>query len=229
MAVLPEIGILASGSGTTAEALIRATAADVPEAQRLYARVGLVVCNNSDAGVFERMRNLGEELGIDIPVVHISGKTNPGGRGAPGEQTAEESAEILRVFRRAHIQAYVALGYMKKVTGALLEMPGGNTHPGPLPETAGEHGIGVIRRARALGLTAYAISFNRVNPDYDLGEIEASWPVEGLDPDMSDEEWFAAAQVVEKGTIAKSVNRFLHNSGLVEIPVGAQWWLPAES
>ena len=79
----PTIAILASGSGSTAEAFIHAT-----QDGRVDSEVGLVVCNNppEKAGIFARVQRLNDLYGLDIETVEISGKTHPDGNVGRGDR-----------------------------------------------------------------------------------------------------------------------------------------------
>jgi hypothetical protein len=60
------IGILASGSGTTAEYVIRATQTGV-----LNAEVQMVISDKEEAGVFDRVGRLNDQYGLGIDVAHF--------------------------------------------------------------------------------------------------------------------------------------------------------------
>jgi phosphoribosylglycinamide formyltransferase-1 len=201
---LPSIAILASGSGTTAEYVILATQTGV-----LQANVGLVVCNNAPAkaGIFGRVERLNDQYGLQIPALHISGKTHPLGAGKPGEQTLEESEAIAKLCREFSLVAL--LGYMKKVRGALLELPIVNTHPAPLPETAGMYGVHAQEHVLASGLGYSAQILHRVTGEYDDGEIIAEHRVP-VKPGDTAESLFDAVQATEKAHLPVDLNNLLH-------------------
>jgi phosphoribosylglycinamide formyltransferase-1 len=158
----PIVGILASGSGTTAEAFVRAT-----QNGKVNAEVGLVVCNNSPqkAKIYDRIAGLNNEFGLSIPVLRISGFTHPEGPGESGEQTLGESEAIAEEVGKAGCDLVTLMGYMKRIRGPLLDVYGWwpgisslsdirmlNTHPGPLPQTEGLFGIHVQEAVLASGL-----------------------------------------------------------------------------
>lgn len=78
----PGIAVLASGAGSTVEAFIHAS-----EAGFVDAEVGLVVSNNSSAGVCRRIERLNKQYGLDIQTMHASGITHPNGAGEKGDMT----------------------------------------------------------------------------------------------------------------------------------------------
>src|SRR5487761_1173029 len=141
---IPTVAVLASGSGSTAEAFIHAS-----QDGRVAAEVGLVVCNNppEKADIFARINRLNQLYGLDIEAIEISGRTHPDGNVGRG-QTLAESAAICERINRGGFAHVALMGYMKMVRGELIEEYGWkpsfgsiyqaritNTHPGPLPET----------------------------------------------------------------------------------------------
>jgi phosphoribosylglycinamide formyltransferase 1 len=203
---LPTIAILASGSGTTAEYVVRATQTGV-----LRARIGLVVCNNLGAGVFGRIERLNKQYGLQIPAVHVNGKTHPAGTGGRGEQTLEESEAIVNLCKG--IDLVVLLGYMKKVTGRLLDLPMVNTHPGPLPETAGLYGLHVQEHVLESNLGYSAQTLHWVTGDYDRGEVIAVHHVPVALGDTA-ETLFDAVQATEKAHLPTDLDALLHGGML---------------
>src|SRR5579863_1589992 len=115
------LAILASGAGTTAQAVIDACAAG-----RIDGSVALVVSNNADAFVLERARAAG------VAWRHLSALTE-------GGEDAVDAAlvEALQAAGATHV---LLAGYMKKVGPALLAAFEGriyNTHPALLPAYGG--------------------------------------------------------------------------------------------
>lgn len=218
----PGVAILASGSGSTAEAFVHAT-----QDGRVDAEVGLVVCNNppEKAGIYDRMARLSREYGIAIPVLRISGVTHPEGPGENGEMTLGESEAICREVTEAGCALVALMGYMKKIRGAVLEEYGWpgygsfslgkmlNTHPGPLPETAGFYGIHVQEEVLRLGLSSSAHTVHLVTGGYDEGPIieETRVPVE---PDDTPESLFDRVQIVEKQELPLAIRGHLYQMGV---------------
>ncbi len=139
----PRVAILASGSGSTAEAFVNATVDG-----RVDAEVGLIVCNNppEKAGVYARAAKLNALYGLQIEVAHISGQIHPAGNEGRG-QTLAESEAICERLRLGGFDHVGLMGYMKQVRDPLIAEYGWlptytskyqarmtNTHPGPLPE-----------------------------------------------------------------------------------------------
>lgn len=152
------IAILASGAGTTAQAIIDACADSA-----IPAHVSLVISNNSGSGVLARAQEAG------IAAQHISGHTHP-----------DEDAAIARALEGADI--VVLAGYMKKIGPQTLERHGArmvNTHPALLPKFGGRgmYGDRVHRAVLAAGEVETGASVHCVTAGYDEGPVIAQIPV----------------------------------------------------
>ncbi len=213
----PSVAILASGSGSTAEAFIHAT-----QDGRVDAEVGLVVCNKppEKAGIYARIERLKRQYGLDIEVAEIGRHNHPGGDIGRG-QTLAESLAICELVTRRRVTHVALMGYMLKVQGALLDQYGwhpsfaspylarmSNTHPGPLPETLDTWGIHTSRKVLELGLTASRHTFQLVAAGMDEGPICAEHPVE-VKKDDTAEDLFERHQVVEKVALPYALDKFL--------------------
>jgi phosphoribosylglycinamide formyltransferase-1 len=213
----PGIAVLASGSGSTAEAFIHAT-----QDGRVDAEVGLIVCNNppEKAGIYDRIARLNGQYGLDIETVEISGKTHPDGNVGRGQTLAEAAAiaERVRLGGFAHV---ACMGYMKMIRGDLVDEYGwlphfssiyqarmSNTHPGPLPETEDTYGIHTSERVLELGLLGSRHTVHLVASGIDRGPKIAEHPVEVL-PDDSPQDVFDRVQIVEKAALPYVLDKFL--------------------
>lgn len=217
----PGIAVLSSGSGSTLEAFIHAAQARIVDAD-----VGLVISNNSNAGVFKRVKRLNNQYGLDIKTVHISGATHPAGPGEQGEQTLQESDAIADEISGDSFSLVALMGYMKKIRGPLLYEYGYipkkhtsihearmlNTHPGPLPYTRGFFGIHVQEKVFELGLGFSAQTLHLVAEGYDTGPILAEHRVLYI-PGDTPESLFESVQLTEKTHLPVDINRFLHPKG----------------
>jgi len=215
----PRIAVLASGGGTTVEAFIHATQNNV------NAEVGLVVCNNppDKVGVYDRIKRLNDQYGLDIKTAYINGKMYPGGNQGRG-QTLEESQAICDLIASGGYDHVALMGYMKEVRGALIDEYGWhpdfksiyqarmtNTHPGPLPETTDTYGIYTSQRVLKLGMFGIGASrytMHLVSSGIDLGPIVAESPVDVL-ADDTPESLFARVQTVEKRQLPIMLGEFL--------------------
>lgn len=213
----PGIAVLASGSGSTAEAFIHAT-----QDGRINAEVGLVICNNppEKAGIYDRVARLNKQYGLDIEAVEISGKTHPDGNVGRG-QTLAEAAAIAERVRRGGLAHVACMGYMKMIRGDLVEEYGwlphfssiyqarmSNTHPGPLPETEDTYGIHTSERVLELGLLSSKHTVHLVASGIDRGPKIAEHPVEVL-PDDSPQDVFDRVQIIEKAALPYVLDKFL--------------------
>lgn len=213
----PGIAILASGSGSTAEAFIHAT-----QDGRVDAEVGLVICNNppEKAGVYDRIASLNRQYGLDIETATINSKTHPIGNYGRG-QTAEESAAICKKISNGGFAHVALMGYMKRVWGDLLDLYGwhedypsifqarmSNTHPGPLPETEDTYGLHTSERVIKLGLTASKHTVHLVTSGIDKGPVIAEHPVP-VESSDTPQDLFDRVQVVEKAALPYAIDKFL--------------------
>lgn len=166
------IAVLASGAGTTLQAVI-----DACEGGDLDASVVLVVSNNSGSGAITRARR------HTIRHTHLSSRTHP------------DPAALDRAIRDALAarspDVVLLAGYMKKLGPATLAAFAGrviNTHPSLLPKFGGQgmYGSRVHRAVLAAGEEVTGVSVHLVDADYDTGTVLAQRevPVEpGDDPD----------------------------------------------
>ncbi len=212
------IAILASGGGTTAEAFIKSIVTGEVEG-----KVVLVIFNNQNAGVVERIKNLNREHNLRIKTVHI-GKNNypaePSEKYEFGRQTAAEEKAILKVLNEAKIDLVLLLGYMKLVGKSIVDKYGWkesytsiyqgrmiNTHPGLLPATKGLFGIHVQERVIENKTNAGNCLFV-VDSEYDDGPVVAEHQVEVL-PDDDAESLFERVKASEKKHLASDINKFI--------------------
>jgi phosphoribosylglycinamide formyltransferase-1 len=154
------LGILASGAGTTAQAVIDACADG-----RIDGRVVLVVSNNADAPVLDRARRGG------IPQRHLSRRTH--------EDPQALDAAIRDALLEAGATHVLLAGYMRPVGSAVLAaFPGRvyNTHPALLPAHGGEgmYGDRVHAAVLAAGEQRSGATVHLVTADYDAGPIVAA-------------------------------------------------------
>ena len=158
-----QLGVLASGGGTTLQAIL-----DAIDAGALSAEVALVISNNSRSGAAERARRQG------IPFLHLSGKTHPVGLDA-----------AIRDALRVHgVELVVLAGYMKRIGPLTLAgYPDAvvNTHPALLPAYGGQgmYGKRVHAAVLAAGESETGVTIHQVDAEYDRGPIlaQAAVPV----------------------------------------------------
>lgn len=164
------IGILASGGGTDAQAII-----DACEDGVIAGRVVVVVSNNSGAGVLERARRHG------IPAHHLSNQHYP--------DDAELDRAFVELLRRYDVNLVALAGYMKKRGRAFLDAFRHrvlNIHPALLPGPhggQGKYGIRVHESVLAAGDGVTGVSIHLVDEDYDHGPVVARREVPVLPDD----------------------------------------------
>lgn len=215
----PRIAILASGGGTTAEAFVRAGAAG-----QIDAAVGLVICNNKHAGVFQRVADLNKEFGLDIQTAFVNGKTHPAKPGEKvrlGDQTQAEEAAITQLIKDGGFDLVALMGYMKRVGSGLVHEFGWrpeyaqpeqammvNTHPGLLPETKGLYGIHVQEYVLRNKLAHGGQTLHVVAEDYDDGPTIAEHKI-AVKPGDTPETFFDNVQKVEKQYLPMDIDAFI--------------------
>jgi phosphoribosylglycinamide formyltransferase-1 len=149
------IGVLASGGGTTLQAII-----DACEGGSINAKIVTVISNNSQSGAANRARN------HDLPLVHLSGQTHPG----PDQPDQVICAQLAS----AGAELVMLAGYMKKLGARTLETFKGrilNTHPALLPRFGGQgmYGNRVHQAVLDAGETVTGITIHHVDAEYDAG------------------------------------------------------------
>ncbi len=233
---IPRVAILASGSGTTAEAFIHATQSEVVEAD-----VGLVICNNSRdsfirktgrGGIYDRITRLNKEYGLDIEVATINARGHEVGEGEKwreGDVTLAESEALAEKLVSTGVAHVALMGYMKILKGAIVDEYGwlphydniydarmSNTHPGPLPETENTWGIHASERVmelyRAGELVHSKHTFHLVAEGVDKGPKIVEHSVDILEDDTP-ESLFDRVQVVEKHHLPLDIGNFLMGQG----------------
>ena len=153
------IGVLASGSGTTLQAVI-----DACETGELDARVVLVISNNSGSGAMSRASRHG------IEHLHLSSHTH--------QDPDSLDRAIADSLRAAAPDVVLLAGYMKKLGPRTLEAYRGriiNTHPSLLPNYGGRgmYGKHVHAAVIAAGDRVSGVSVHLVDAEYDTGPVLA--------------------------------------------------------
>ncbi len=215
------IAIFASGEGTTAEAFIKSGATGKTNSQ-----VVLVICNNTGAGIFERIKKLNKQFGLDIKTALINSKTNPAGRNEntlPGHQTLEEEKAILLMLQQNNFELIMLMGYLKHIGPTLVDIYGWkniykspyqammlNTHPGLLPETKGLYGRLIQSHVIDNKLPYAGQTLHVVAEKYDDGPIVAEHKIEVHKDDTADS-LFERIRRVEKLNLPMDIDKFITN------------------
>ena len=177
------IAVLASGAGTTLQAVIDACAS-----RELDAEIVLVIGNNSRSRAMERARRKG------IPVRHLSSHTH-------AEPEALDRA-ISAALSEHSPDVVLLAGYMKKLGAHALAAYRGrviNTHPALLPKHGGRglYGGHVHQAVIDAGDATTGVSVHLVDGDYDTGPVIAQREVRVMPGDDA-ESLAARVQAVER-------------------------------
>lgn len=149
-----KIAILASGSGTNAQAMF-----DKIAEGRLQAEVVLVVSNRPQAKVLDRAR------AAKLPTLELDHKAYP--------SREAFDAVLVEALQRAGAELVVLAGYMRLLTPSFLAVFAGrvvNIHPALLPSFPGTHGM---EDAQAWGVKVAGCTVHFVDEEVDHGEVIA--------------------------------------------------------
>ncbi len=161
------IAILASGSGTNAQAMIDKVAAGL-----LDVNIALIICNRPGAGVIARAQRAG------VPCLVLDHSTFP--------DRESYDLKLVEALHAAGVELAVLAGYMRLLSATFLTAFHGrviNLHPALLPSFPGIHGG---RDALAYGVRISGCTVHFVEEQMDSGPviIQAAVPV---NPDESEE------------------------------------------
>ena len=190
---LKKLAILASGNGTTLQAII-----DAIKNKELDSSIKIVISNTSDAYALERAK----ASKIKTYVL----------------KDYKDEDELYKVLKEADIDLVVLAGYLKLIPVKVIrEFTIVNTHPALLPKFGGKgmYGMNVHRAVVEAGEKVTGATLHFVNEEYDKGKIIAQTKVKvykkGTAEDVS-----ARVQAAEKIQIVKVLNDFAN--GLIDIP-----------
>jgi phosphoribosylglycinamide formyltransferase-1 len=216
----PRIAVLASGGGTTAEAFIRAG-----QSGQINVDVALVICSRKDAGIFQRIKDLNTEFGLNIECLLINHKTHPAAdteHVSRGSQTVGEELAVLTTLLSGSYDLVALMGYMKRVGPSLVEAFGWlptytsifqakmvNTHPGLLPDTKAYYGQNIQEYVLDHHLPYGGQSFHVVGKEYDEGPIIAEHKVP-VEPGDTAETLFQRVQATEKKYLPHDIEDFIN-------------------
>lgn len=174
------VAILASGRGSNLQAVI-----DAIETGRVQARIVAVISNKKDAPALERARKHGlTDLFVD-PKPFVG---RPDGREAYDH-------ELLAVLKRYDVELVLLAGYMKIVTGVLVNAYANrmmNIHPSLLPSFPG---LDVQKKALEWGCKLAGCTVHFVTEGVDEGPIILQAAVPILDHDTPEA---LAARILEQ-------------------------------
>ncbi len=147
------LGFLASGNGSSAEAIVDAIAAG-----RLDAEARLIVSNKKSCAAFDWAAAKGVAT-LAIPTI---------------ADPDSADAALAQAMADAGVDLIVMSGYLRRLGPRTLARYAGriiNIHPGPLPQFGGEgmYGARVHQAVVAAGLTESAVVIHVVDEEYDHG------------------------------------------------------------
>jgi phosphoribosylglycinamide formyltransferase-1 len=174
------IAVLASGRGSNLQAVI-----DGIEAGQVHAHIVAVISNKQDAVALERARKHG------IPDLFIDPKPFAG---RPDSREAYDRA-LLDVLEKRDVELVLLAGYMKIVTGVLLDAFANrmmNIHPSLLPSFPG---LDVQRKAIEWGCKLAGCTVHFVTEGVDEGPIILQAAVPVFDRDTPE---ILAARILEQ-------------------------------
>ena len=161
---MKNIAIIASGSGTNAENIIRYFA------ESTFVRIAIVLSNKLDAGVHERAKNFG-----------IPSLTFP-------NSEFKEGTVVLKKLKDYDIDVVVLAGFLAMVSPTIINMYNNkiiNIHPSLLPKFGGKgmYGHYVHEAVCAAKETKTGITIHYINERYDEGTVifQAECPVSPTD------------------------------------------------
>jgi phosphoribosylglycinamide formyltransferase 1 len=186
------LGVLASGEGTTLQALIDAYT------DKSGVMIAVVLSNNSGAGSLRRAK------AANIPAFHLSNRTH--------SSPEELDSAICSVLQAHHVDLVILTGYMKKLgalTLAAFEYRIVNTHPSLLPRFAGKgmFGLNVHQAVLNAHETVTGASVHLVTEEYDAGPIIGQRKVR-VDPGDTPESLADRVQSCERELLIEIVTLF---------------------
>jgi phosphoribosylglycinamide formyltransferase-1 len=185
-----KIGFLASGSGSSARAIVAAM-----EAGELAGEARLMVCNKKSAPALDFAREHG------LATLCIPTKEDPEGA----------DARIAEAMAAHGVELIVMSGYLRRLGPRTLARYAGrilNIHPGPLPEFGGEgmYGRRVHEAVIAAGVPRSGVVIHLVDEEYDHGAPVARRVVPVLPGDTA-ETLEARVRETEPGFFVETLQR----------------------
>ena len=183
-----QLAVFASGTGTNFDAIARACAEGVIDAD-----VAVMVCDKPCAAVIEKAKRYGVDTFVFSPKSYPS--------------KAAYEMEIVEVLDAKKIDLVCLAGYMRIVGPVLLGAYEGriiNIHPSLLPSFKGAH---AVEDAVAYGVKVYGITIHWVNADLDGGKIIAqrAFDYDGNDP----AEVHRIGQKIEHQLYIETINKLI--------------------
>ena len=183
-----QLAVFASGTGTNFDAIARACAEGV-----LDADVAVMVCDKPGAPVIAKAERYGVDTFVFSP------------KDYPSKEAYE--TEIVKVLDAKKIDLVCLAGYMRIVGDTLLKAYEGriiNIHPSLLPSFKGAH---AVEDAVAYGVKVYGITIHWVNADLDGGKIIAQRAFDYDGDDLA--EVHRIGQKIEHQLYIETINKLI--------------------
>jgi len=181
----PRIVILASGSGSIAQAII-----DAQHSGELKAEITCVISDQSDARVLERA----EAAGITTKII------------AMAENRSDWDKEIIYTLNDLQPDLVVSAGFMRILSAECVsKFKVVNSHPALLPLFPGAH---AVRDALAAGATKTGTTIHWVDAGVDTGAIIAQEEVE-ITPSDTEESLHERIKIVERRLYVATLQKLL--------------------
>jgi phosphoribosylglycinamide formyltransferase 1 len=174
------VAVLASGRGSNLQAII-----DAIEAGQIQAKIVAVISNKQEAVALQRARKHG------LPDLFVDPKPFAG---RPDSREAYDQV-LLDLLKKYHVELVLLAGYMKIVTGVLVNAYANrmmNIHPSLLPSFPG---LDVQKKALEWGCKLAGCTVHFVTEGVDEGPIILQAAVPTLDTDSPD---VLAARILEQ-------------------------------
>jgi phosphoribosylglycinamide formyltransferase-1 len=179
------IAVLASGSGTLAEAIFKAA-----EEQVLPCTIAALICDQADAGVIERADK------YKIPV-HLHPMT---------QDRQQWNLALLQYLQSLKLDLVVSAGFMRILDHSVTSsIPIINSHPALLPLFPGAH---AVRDALAAGVKKTGTTIHWVDAGVDTGEVIAQAELD-IAPEDNVETLHERIKILERSLIVATIEQLL--------------------
>jgi len=186
---LKNYAVLASGNGTTLQAVI-----DAINGKDLDAKINIVISDNSAAYALERAKN----ANIKTYVL----------------KDYKDEDELYNILKESNVDLVILAGYLKLIpTKVIKDFTIINTHPALLPKYGGKgmYGMNVHRAVVENHETETGATLHFVNEEYDKGKIISQTKVKVCKKDTP-EDVSAKVQKKEKVQLIKALKQFSKGS-----------------
>lgn len=182
---MKKIAILASGSGTLAEAIFEAV-----RSKTLPCTVTALICDQPVAAVVDRATEFG------IPV-HLHPMQ---------DDRAQWNRELLGRLLSLNLDLVVSAGFMRILDSSITErLPIINSHPALLPAFPGAH---AVRDALAAGATRTGTTIHWVDAGIDTGKVISQAELEIL-PGDTEESLHERIKILERSLIVATIGQLI--------------------